>query len=61
MTQPSVPSKDELLQILRSNGAEVVAKLRGLPPEAFEQGRYENGWNGRQILAHVASIEWTYP
>jgi len=60
MTQPSVPSKAELLQILRSNGAEVVAKLRGLPPEAFERGRYENGWNGRQILAHVASIEWTY-
>lgn len=60
MTQPSVPSKAELLQILRSNGAEVVAKLRGLPPAAFEQGRYENGWNGRQILAHVASIEWTY-
>jgi hypothetical protein len=21
---------------------------------------YENGWNGRQILAHMASIEWTY-
>jgi hypothetical protein len=32
-----------------------------MPAEAFEAGRYENGWNGRQILAHVASIEWTYP
>jgi hypothetical protein len=27
----------------------------------LEEGRYENGWNGRQILAHLASIEWTYP
>jgi len=35
--------------------------VRALPPEALEQGRYESGWNGRQILAHLASIEWTYP
>ena len=27
----------------------------------LEEGRYENGWNGRQILAHIASIEWSYP
>src|SRR5437660_1329501 len=26
-----------------------------------QRGGYENGWNGRQILAHPASIEWTYP
>jgi len=32
-----------------------------MPAESFEQGRYESGWNGRQILAHIASIEWTYP
>jgi hypothetical protein len=38
-----------------------LATLRALPAAEFEQGRYENGWNGRQILAHVASIEWTYP
>ncbi len=35
--------------------------VRALPPERLEEGRYENGWNGRQILAHIASIEWTYP
>ena len=35
--------------------------MRALPPAALEQGRYESGWNGRQILAHLASIEWTYP
>ena len=35
--------------------------VRSLPHERLEDGRYENGWNGRQILAHIASIEWTYP
>jgi len=54
-------SKAELLDKLRMSGDQVVSKLRGLPPESFEQGRYESGWNGRQILAHIASIEWTYP
>jgi hypothetical protein len=60
-TQPAGPTKQELLQALRSSGEEVIAKVRGLPPAQLEEGRYENGWNARQILAHVASIEWTYP
>jgi uncharacterized protein (TIGR03083 family) len=54
-------SKHELLEALRASRDEVVALVRGLPPERLEEGRYENGWNGRQILAHVASIEWSYP
>jgi hypothetical protein len=54
------PTKQELIDALRQNGAQAVEKLRATPESAFEQGRYENGWNGRQILAHVASIEWTY-
>jgi len=57
----SPPSKAELLAALRSSRDEVLALVRGLPPERLEEGRYENGWNGRQILAHIASIEWTYP
>ena len=61
MAEQSTPSKAQLIETLRSTGAETAARLRSLPPEAFEQGRYENGWNGRQILAHIASIEWTYP
>jgi uncharacterized protein (TIGR03083 family) len=55
------PSKAELLAALRSSRDEVLALVRSLPPERLEEGRYENGWNGRQILAHIASIEWTYP
>jgi hypothetical protein len=55
------PTKAELLQALRSSRDEVLALVRGLPPERLEEGRYEGGWNGRQILAHIASIEWSYP
>ncbi len=61
MTQPNLPSKAELLEALRASGRVVVERLRELPAQVLEEGRYENGWNGRQILAHVASIEWTYP
>ena len=56
-----VPSKAELLEALRSSRDEILATVRALSPAALEQGRYESGWNGRQILAHIASIEWTYP
>ena len=61
MTGKSFPTKVELLAALRASRDEVLAIVRRLPPEALEQGRYESGWNGRQILAHLASIEWTYP
>ncbi len=60
-TEQTIPTKAELLNALRSSAREVQAKLGGRPAETFEEGRYENGWNGRQIFAHVASIEWTYP
>lgn len=61
MTSEQPITKTELLAGLRSSAAEALATLRALPAETFEQGRYESGWNGRQILAHIASIEWTYP
>jgi len=55
------PSKAQLLEALAASRDEVVALMRSVPLERLEEGRYENGWNGRQILAHIASIEWTYP
>jgi uncharacterized damage-inducible protein DinB len=61
MTGKDFPTKAELLAALRASRDEVLATVRALPPAALEQGRYESGWNGRQILAHLASIEWTYP
>jgi hypothetical protein len=61
MSEAPGPSKDELLTALRTSRDEVLALVRALPPARLEEGRYEGGWNGRQILAHLASIEWTYP
>jgi uncharacterized protein (TIGR03083 family) len=60
-TGERAPTKAELLRALRDSREEVLRLVRALPPERLEDGRYENGWNGRQILAHIASIEWTYP
>ena len=60
-TDQQIPSRAELLDALRSGEQEALAELGALSEAAFEIGRYESGWNGRQILAHFASIEWTYP
>jgi hypothetical protein len=54
-------TKPQLLAALRQGEKDIIDKLSGLPAERFEEGRYENGWNGRQILAHITTIEWTYP
>src|SRR5262249_53747341 len=61
MSKELPPSKVTLLEALHASRDEVLGIVRALPPETLESGRYENGWNGRQILAHLASIEWTYP
>ncbi len=61
MTQQGVLSKTGLLEELRSSQQDLIDRLGALSEDQFEQGRYEGGWNARQILAHVASIEWTYP
>ncbi len=60
MSTPIV-TKTALLDALRESGADALAKLSAIPAEKFEQGAYESGWNGRQVLAHIAAIEWTYP
>lgn len=57
---PQTSTKAKLLEALKRNGEEATTRLRALAPAEFEAGRYEGGWNGRQILAHVAAIEWTY-
>lgn len=54
-------TKSELLEALHASEAEVLDQLRTIAEPEFEKGRYENGWNAREILAHIASIEWTYP
>ena len=61
MTRSSSPSKRELLEALRASGDQALATLRDLPEAGLARGRYEDGWNGREIVAHLAAIEWTYP
>lgn len=61
MNEIAAPTRDELLDRLRTSGQEVSATLRSMPAAELETGRYESGWNARQILAHIASVEWTYP
>ncbi len=51
-------TKAELLAALEASRDELVGALDGLD---LSCGVYEGGWNGRQLLAHLASIEWTYP
>lgn len=51
-------TKAELLAALESTRDEVVSGLDGLD---LSTGVYEGGWNGHQLLAHLASMEWTYP
>src|SRR5436309_2472949 len=55
---PSMRTKAELLASLEASRDEVVTGIDGLD---LSTGVYEGGWNGRQLLAHIASMEWTYP
>jgi hypothetical protein len=61
MTNANTPTKSELLDLLREQAEAVDSTVSRLTDEELGEGRYESGWNGKQILAHVASIEWTYP
>jgi hypothetical protein len=54
-------TKTELIEEVRLAGTNLVVELGNLPVEAFERPGSENGWTGRQQLAHVASTEWTIP
>jgi hypothetical protein len=51
-------TKAELLAALEASRDEVVGGLDGAD---LATGVYEGGWNGRQLVAHIASMEWTYP
>jgi uncharacterized protein (TIGR03083 family) len=56
-----VPSRSELLQGLAETAQELRQVCSGIEGADWEAGRYEGGWNARQLLAHIASVEWTYP
>jgi len=54
-------SKELLIQALMSSEQDVLDRLGALAAADYEKGTYENGWNRRQILAHIASLERSYP
>lgn len=60
MTQQQAISRDQLIDSLRASEQQFVDALASIDAADLETGCYENGWNARQVLAHVASIEWTY-
>jgi hypothetical protein len=55
-----VMTKQQLIGVLLASGERVTSGVANSSAEDLEPGRYEHGWNGRQILAHIASIEWTH-
>ncbi len=47
-------SKDGIIEGIRQVQAEAERIASAMPEDAWEEGVYENGWNARQILCHVA-------
>jgi hypothetical protein len=56
-----VPTKEELLRGLADGGEALHRVCDRIDGAGWHAGRYEGGWNARQLLAHLASAEWTYP
>jgi len=47
-------SKDSIIEGIRQVQAEAARVASAMPEAAWEEGVYENGWNAKQILCHVA-------
>ena len=56
-----VQTRDDLLAALRDDAARLPEVVAAIGADDLERGVYENGWSARQLLAHLAAIEWTYP
>jgi hypothetical protein len=54
-------TKDELMAALAASRDELLDALRRLAESDLSEGVYEGGWNRHQLVAHLVSIEWTYP
>ena len=50
-----VTTRDDVLAAIDSFVAEVDRITDGVPESHWEHGAYENGWNARQLLCHIAS------
>ena len=56
-----IATREELLAALRTDAARLPEVVGAIGEAELERGVYENGWSARQLLAHLAAIEWTYP
>lgn len=54
-------NRAETIAALETDAAAIAEAVSGLPDRRWNAGVYENGWTARQLLAHLAAIEWTYP
>src|SRR5438067_7957892 len=54
-------TKDELLGNMRDSARTFLEAARAVPADRWNEGCYEEGWTAKDILAHVASQEWTFP
>ncbi len=54
-------TRNDLLAALRDDAARLPQVVAAIGADHLERGVYENGWSARQLLAHLAAIEWTYP
>ena len=56
-----IETREQLLAALRADAARLPEVVGAIGEAQLERGVYENGWSARQLLAHLAAIEWTYP
>ena len=56
-----IATREELLAALQADAARLPEVVGAIGEAELERGVYENGWSARQLLAHLAAIEWTYP
>ena len=54
-------NRAETIAALETDAAAVAETVSGLAGRRWDTGVYEHGWTARQLLAHLAAIEWTYP
>lgn len=56
-----IRTREELLAALRGDAGRLPELVGAIGEAELARGVYENGWDARQLLAHLAAIEWTYP
>ena len=56
-----IETREQLLAVLRADAARLPELVGAISEAELARGVYENGWSARQLLAHLAAIEWTYP